>query len=296
MATHPPLRLGYFPEPKVDDVAGVLARARLAEAEGLDLVALQDHPYSWRQAETFTLLAAIAADTRRIHLASDVANLPLRPPAVLAKTAATVARVSGDRFHLGVGAGGFWDAIAAMGGPRRSPAEALTALEEAIAVCRLMWSGERSVRYDGSFHRLAGTRPGPAPAQPIDVWVGAIGPRMLALTGRVADGWLPSSPYVPPDRLAESIARIEDAAVAAGRDPAAVERIYNVSGSITEARSDDFLVGPPEQWVDQLAELVLDVGMTGFVLMAQQPELEQLRRFAAEVAPALRELVAAERG
>jgi len=71
---------------------------------------------------TWTLLSMVAATTSRVGLFPDVANLPLRPPAVLAKAAASLDVLSGGRFELGLGAGGFWDAIEAFGGPRRSPA------------------------------------------------------------------------------------------------------------------------------------------------------------------------------
>ena len=97
-----------------------------AEVErlGLDYIGVQDHPYQRRYVDTWTLLAMIAATTARVRVFPDVANLPLRPPAVLAKAAASLDRLSGGRFELGLGAGGFWDAIAAYGGPRRSLAEA----------------------------------------------------------------------------------------------------------------------------------------------------------------------------
>src|SRR2546430_2306688 len=131
----------------------------------------------------------------------DGANVPLRPPAVLAKAAASLDVMSGGRVELGLGAGGFWDAIAAMGGSRREPRDAVAALEEAIAVIRLMWSGQRSVRVEGRFYSLHGVHPGPAPAHPIGISIGATGPPMLDLIGRVAHGWIPSSSYVWPDSL-----------------------------------------------------------------------------------------------
>jgi hypothetical protein len=76
-------------------------------------------------------------------------ELTLRPPAVMAKAAASIDVLSGGRFELGLGAGNFWDAIEAHGGPRRTPGEALAALEEAIEVIRKVWSGERNLRFEG---------------------------------------------------------------------------------------------------------------------------------------------------
>jgi alkanesulfonate monooxygenase SsuD/methylene tetrahydromethanopterin reductase-like flavin-dependent oxidoreductase (luciferase family) len=70
-------------------------------------------PYQRRFVDTWALLAMIAATTTRLRVFPDVACLPLRPPAVLAKTAATIGLLSGGRFDLGLGAGAFWEAIEA---------------------------------------------------------------------------------------------------------------------------------------------------------------------------------------
>ena len=222
----------------------------------------------------------------------DVANLPLRPPAVLAKTAASLDLLSGGRFTLGLGAGGFWDAIAAYGGPRRSPADALAALEEAIRVVRLVWSGERNLRFEGTHYRLAGAHSGPVPAYPIGIWLGVFGPRALRLAGRLADGWVPSMRgEITP--LAEGAARLDDAALAAGRAPADIRRVLNVNGRITDGAGEGLLNGPVGQWVDELTDLALGYGFDTFVFWGDGPD--QLPRFAEEVVPAVRRQVAAER-
>jgi alkanesulfonate monooxygenase SsuD/methylene tetrahydromethanopterin reductase-like flavin-dependent oxidoreductase (luciferase family) len=290
-----PVTFGWFLVPDAADPAGLVDQARRVERAGFDLIGIQDHPYQRRYLDTFSLLAALATATERIGLFPDVANLPLRHPAMLAKAAASIDLLSGGRFELGLGAGSFWDAVAAMGGPRRAPGEAVDALEEAIALIRLLWSDQRSVRFGGRHYQVAGTKPGPAPAHPIGIWLGAIGPRMLEVTGRVADGWVPSSAYVPPERLPAAQARIDDAAAAAGRDPVAVRRLYNISGRIGPG-GGGFLDGPAGQWVEQLLPLVTETGMDTFVLWLTESPDRQLELFAAEVAPALREAVAAQRG
>jgi alkanesulfonate monooxygenase SsuD/methylene tetrahydromethanopterin reductase-like flavin-dependent oxidoreductase (luciferase family) len=289
-----PVRFGWFLVPEAADPPALVEQARLAERAGFDLVGIQDHPYQRRYLDTFSLLAALATATERVGLFPDVASLPLRHPAMLAKAATSIDLLSGGRFELGLGAGSFWDAIVAMGGPRHSPGEAVEALEEAVALLRLLWSDQRSVRFTGQHYRVAGVRPGPAPAHPIKIWVGAYGPRMLQLVGRLADGWVPSAGYLPPERLAAAQARIDDAAAAAGRDPAAVRRLYNVSGRIGPG-GGGFLDGPPGQWVEQLLPLVVETGMDTFVLWPSESPASQLQVFAAEVAPALREAVAAHR-
>lgn len=288
---------GYFPSPDADRYDEVIGLVRLADELGLDLLGIQDHPYQRRFLDTWTLLSVLAVHTARIRLFPDVASLPLRPPAVLAKAAASLDRISGGRVELGLGAGAVWDAIAAMGGPRRDPGEAVSALAEAIEVIRLMWSGERGLRFDGEHYRLGGVHSGPQPAHDIGIWLGAYGPRMLALTGRAADGWVPSSGYLPPDRLQRAQDRIDQAAGDAGREPGAVLRLYNIFGTVTAHGSDGLFDGPVDQWVDTLTALAVDSGLDGFVLGPGDGEDEevQLRRFATEVAPAVRTLVAGAR-
>src|SRR3954452_21355904 len=223
------VELGVFVIPDASGRDAVVEQVTVADRLGLDLVGIQDHPYQRRFLETMSLLAFLAARTTRVRLFPDVANLPLRQPAVLAKEAATIDLLSGGRFELGLGAGAFWDAIGAMGGPLRSPGESVEALEEAIGVVRAMWSGERSVEFSGRHYSLSGLHPGPAPAHDIGIWLGAYGPRMVRLTGRLADGWIPSLPRMSLQDVPERQAAIDEAARRAGRDPAAVRRIANVS-------------------------------------------------------------------
>ncbi|WP_298461705.1 LLM class flavin-dependent oxidoreductase [uncultured Cellulomonas sp.] len=289
-----PLQLGSFLTPTANAPQRAVELAQLSEAVGLDLVTLQDHPYQPGFLDTWTLLSVIAARTSTVRLAPNVANLPLRPPAVLARSVASLDLLSGGRVELGLGAGAFWDAIEAMGVPRLSPGQAVDALAEAVAVLRALWdTGARGgVRVAGEHHHVVGAKRGPAPAHPVEIWLGAYKPRMLALTGRVADGWLPSLGYLQPGDLARGNAVIDDAALEAGRSPADVRRLLNISGRFGPAGREP-LHGPPQQWAEELAELALADGVSVFVLGSDDPD--DLRRFAAEVAPAVRELVAAER-
>jgi alkanesulfonate monooxygenase SsuD/methylene tetrahydromethanopterin reductase-like flavin-dependent oxidoreductase (luciferase family) len=210
----------------------------------------------------------------------------------MAKAAASLDVLSGGRFELGLGAGGFWDAIEAYGGPRRSAGEALTALAEAIDVIRLVWSGQRNLRFTGSHYRLAGAHSGPVPAHPMGIWLGVYGPRALRLAGRVADGWVPSlRGELQP--LAEMTARLDEGAAEAGRDPAQLRRVLNINGEITDGATGGLLRGPVVQWVDELTDLAVGFGFDTFILWADGPG--QLERYAEEVVPAVRAQVAAER-
>lgn len=167
----------------------------------------------------------LLAETRRISFFTDVANLPLRPPAMMAKAAASLDVQSGGRFELGLGGGAFPDGIVTMGGPRRTPGESVEATDEAIDVIRLMWSTERSVSFAGRHYRLDGARPGPPPAHTIGIWLGAFKPRMIRLVGRKADGWLPSLGVLSREELRDGNERIDEAAAKAGRDPRSIRRI-----------------------------------------------------------------------
>jgi alkanesulfonate monooxygenase SsuD/methylene tetrahydromethanopterin reductase-like flavin-dependent oxidoreductase (luciferase family) len=291
-----PVEFGFFPSPLADDHRSIVEQVRIAEDAGLELIGVQDHPYQRRFLDTFSLISDLAARTTRVRLFPDVANLPLRPPSLLAKIAASIDRMSGGRFELGLGAGAFWDAIEAMGGPRRSPADAVEALAEAIEVIRLMWSGERGLRFEGRHYRLEGVHSGPVPAHNIGIWIGALGPRMLALTGRLADGWIPSARMASPARLLELNERIDAAARDAGRSARDVRRIYNVSGIITGGARNGHLHGPATYWVDELSRLAIDMRMDAFVFWPAQEPTAQLRRFAEEVVPAVRAELVATRG
>jgi alkanesulfonate monooxygenase SsuD/methylene tetrahydromethanopterin reductase-like flavin-dependent oxidoreductase (luciferase family) len=271
-----PLEFAVSITPEAEDPAKLLRLVGAAEAAGLELVAIQDHPYQRRFLDTWTLLSYVAARTDRIRLFPNVANLPLRPPAVLAKAAASLDVLSGGRVELGLGAGFFWDGVAAMGGPRRGPGEAVDALAEAIDVIRLVWSEERAVSYDGRFYSLSGLHPGPPPAHQIGIWLGALKPRMLALTGRAADGWSVSLGYAGPDELPAMQRRVDEAAVAAGRSPASIRRMLNVPGDVT---------------ADDLARFV-ELGFDTFdAWAARENEEASIRRFGEETAPRVRQLV-----
>jgi Luciferase-like monooxygenase/Hemerythrin HHE cation binding domain len=275
------LAFGVFLTPGHEQPQRVVELAQLAEAVGLDLVTFQDHPYQPAFLDTWTLMSYVAARTQHITLAGNVLNLPLRQPAVLARSVASLDLLSGGRVELGIGAGGFWDAIEAMGGRRLGPGQAVDALGEAIEIIRQVWdTGTRGgVRFHGSYYEVAGAKRGPAPAHRVSVWVGAYKPRMLRLTGRLADGWLPSLSYLQPGQLTEGNAAIDRAAVEAGREPAAIRRLLNIGTEVSAA--------------GRLSDLALTEGIGTFILASDDPGA--IRGFAAEVVPAVREQVAAVR-
>lgn len=291
-----PVKFGVFPTPVNDPPQRPVELAVTAERAGLDLVTFQDHPYQPRFHDTWTLLSYVAARTSRVAISANVHCLPLRPPAVLARSAASLDLLSAGRFELGLGAGAFWDAIVAMGGVRLTPGQSLTALEEAIAVIRAIWDVDAvgAVRVDGEHHRAAGAKRGPRPAHAIPIRIGGYGPRMVRLIGRLADGWLPSLGYLRGGlaQLAELNARIDEAAAEAGRAPAQITRLLNISGRF-DPHGDGILDAPPAVGAERLADLALEHGMSGFILAGDDDSV--IERFAAEVVPATREAVETER-
>ena len=289
-----PIQFGTFVTPSAASPQTPVQLAQLSEALGYDLVTLQDHPYQPSFLDTWTLMTWVAASTSSIHIAPNVLNLPLRPPAVVARSAASLDLLSSGRFDLGLGAGAFWDAVDAMGGRKLTPGQGVDALSEAIDVIRGIWNTDdrATLRLDGDYYQLHGAKRGPAPSRDIPIWLGALKPRMLRLTGRKADGWLPSLPHLKPGDLARGNAAIDAAAEEAGRDPREVRRLLNVGGAFA-ARNGGRLQGPSEQWVEELTALALEDGIATFIVMGDDPAT--LQKFSAEVMPAVREAVEAER-
>src|SRR6476646_9656118 len=214
------LRFGISLVPATERRDRIRELVRVADDTALDLVGIQDHPYQHHFLDTWALIPTLLAETERISFFTDVANLPLRPPAVMAKAAASLDVLGGGRFELGLGAGGIPDVIANFGGPRRTPGESVEALDEAIDVIRLLWSEERSVSFEGSYYRLEDARPGPRPAHEIGIWLGAFKPRMIRLVGRKADGWLPSLGVLTRDELRAGNQQIDATARTRAATPA----------------------------------------------------------------------------
>ena len=284
-----PLRFGISVTPSAASYADIVEAVRVAEAAGLDLVGIQDHPYQRRFLDTYALIADLLARTDRLRFFPDVTSLPMRSPPMIAKAAASLDIMSGGRFELGLGSGNFWDAVAGMGGPRRTNPEAFAALEEAIAIIRAALDGERVVRGEGPHYPVPGYPAGPPPTHRVGIWLGVYGQRGLKLVGRAADGWVPSLGYTTPERLARSSRAIDEAAVAAGRDPDAITRLLNVGGTITGGeRGADPLTGPVEHWVATLAAWADQISTDSFIFWPPDGSVDQVRRFAEEIAPAVR--------
>lgn len=292
-------QFGIFLDPTAGDPREPFRLTKIADDNGLDLLTIQDHPYQGRFYETWTLMTALAMASEHLRVTPNVANLPLRLPSVLAKQAATLDILTGGRVELGLGAGGFWDAIVAYGGTRRTPAEAYNAFEDALHIMRGMWdSTSRSFSYDGKIYSVKGALVGPKPAHRIPIWAGAIGPKMLRLTGRMADGLFISLAYITPDKLPEFNAQIDEGAREAGRSPDAIRRGYNVGGVIRPGAGSvgtltNGIDGTAGFWVDTLVHFYTEYRQDTFIFWGGGDVGQQIEVFAKEVAPAVKERVAA---
>lgn len=270
----------------------LLEATAIAEELGAGLVTVADHPYLPSELDAWTLVPLLLARTTRVRVATNVTALPFRSPTVIAKGAATLQHTSGGRFVLGLGAGGPYDGLPGWGAQWGTLGAAIGALDEAIPLLRRLWSGQ-PVTHDGAHYRLhdavavAGAAPDPVPP----VWVGSFKPRMLALTGRHADGWLPTNAYLSLDEVPAMQRVVDDAAVAAGRDPSAVRRVFNVMGVIDESRpqrNDRLLVGSAAHWAEALADYRDRLGFETFVFWPVHGDTRrQVELFFQAVVPKL---------
>lgn len=297
----PPL-FGISINPATADIQESFARAEIADTQGIDLVTIMDHPYNKRLLDTWTLLTAIGQATKRVHLATNVASLPLRPPALLAKQAATLDVLTGGRMELGLGAGSYWDGISAFGGPRRSPGEAYQAFKDALHIMRGMWENAGgSFTYDGQIYQVKGIKPGPSPAHRIPIWVGGRGPRMLRLLGRMGDGLFISYNYDQPENLLQFNRRIDEGAEQAGRDYSDIRRGYNLMGIIDLGRedtkstgtSDDYIAGDPQYWIERMVNWYHEFRQDTFIFWPAAGNTRvQIEAFAQAIVPAVKEALA----
>jgi alkanesulfonate monooxygenase SsuD/methylene tetrahydromethanopterin reductase-like flavin-dependent oxidoreductase (luciferase family) len=270
-------------------VGDPVTNARRAETLGFDFVSTNDHVLGPEpRYEGWTLLTWLAAGTTRIRIASRVIGVPYREPALLGKMAETLDRLSGARLILGLGAGSGESEFRAMGLPESTVGGRVRALEEAIHIIRGLWQ-QPILTYEGERYvaREAGIEP--RPSRRIPIWLGTVGPRGLALVGRLADGWIPSLPYARPEHAPEMIGRILGAATEAGRDPADIARIYNVEIGFDVDADADAVVGSSDQITERLISFAR-MGFTGFNFKPVGPDRDgQVERIAREVIPAIRE-------
>lgn len=280
-----------------------IERVQEVERLGFDGVWVWDHLVHRTQEpadplfEAFSLLGAAAALTSRVRLGTLVASPTLRPPLLLAKSAMTVDQVSGGRFELGIGAGGSLMDVAALGQPVRSRPELAERFEQTVELVDAVLRGGSS--YDGSVVHGSGMviAPGPVQSPRLPLVLAAHGPRTLRLAGRLADTWntLTTQDLEPDEVLAlagQRSAQLDEAARAAGRDPATIRRSVLI-GSVRWP-----VLASPAAFREAVLRYA-EVGFTDVVVMhpdhpaharAGHGEADPhiVRRIAEEVLPGLR--------
>ncbi|BBY60031.1 LLM class F420-dependent oxidoreductase [Mycolicibacterium sarraceniae] len=251
------MRIGVtFPQTELGGDAGaVRAYGQRVEELGFTHILAYDHvlgadpavhqgwagPYDVRTTfhEPLVMFGYLAAVTQTVELVTGVIILPQRQTALVAKQAAEVDLLSGGRLRLGIGLG--WNAVEyeALGEDfsnrgRRS--------EEQVDVMRRLWT-EPSVTVEGRYHAVTGAGLAPLPIQrPIPVWFGAASRRAYERAGRLGDGWFPMVP--PGHGLEEAREAVERAAVAVGRDPAAL----GMEGRVDWSRGRDTVAEGLAAW------------------------------------------------
>ena len=281
------LGISASPGPGIDPVA----EARLAEDLGFDYVSTSDHLNGKTPTyEPWTLLTTVAAVTSRVRVLTRVLAIPYRNPAVLAKMAETLDRLSNGRLILGLGGGYSDDEFRAFGLPVPTNRDKVDAVAEQIAIARAVWS-EASATYDGRLYGVRDAIVEPKPAHRIPIWLGMYKPRGLALTGREADGWIPSIGFAPPPVVTSLMDRVRAAAQAAGRDPSEVTAAYNMLVRVGDEQPGNVMTvsGPAAAIAEQLIGFT-KLGFTSFNLATTGPErLEQIELLGREVLPVVRQ-------
>jgi F420-dependent oxidoreductase-like protein len=208
-------RTGIVPFWKSYDRKAVLRAARLAEELGYDSIWI---PEAWAY-EQFQLLTEVALATRRLCLATGIANVFSRSPGLLAMSVATLDEISEGRAILGLGTSGRIVVENFHGVPYRKP---LTRLRDTVAICRALWRGQRLVPelttlFDARHFKLEMT---PRRAE-IPIYVASLQERAIRAVGRMADGWVPT--FWPYAHLRDGIALLAEGAREAGRDPSQID-------------------------------------------------------------------------
>jgi probable F420-dependent oxidoreductase len=223
----------------------VVAWAQAAERAGFDSIWLSDH-LRWDIAkyggppddsglfEPLVTLGALARLTTTVRLGTLVLLEALRPPAVLAKSLATLDRISDGRLDIGIGAGWYEPDYTAIGRALPAPGERIARLGESLRIVTTLLEGE-AVEFEGRYHSVRGARllPGPIQTPRPPVFVGGKGDRLLRTVARHADGWN-TCWAITPDDYRDRLDALERACEAEHRDPATISRslgLYTMVGT-----------------------------------------------------------------
>jgi probable F420-dependent oxidoreductase len=254
--------------------ADLLEEVRTAEGTGWHGVWLADHympdtgdttPARGDTYECWALLPALAAVTERIRIGTLVSPTSVHHPALLAKRASAVDRLSGGRMVLGLGAGWQVNEHHAYGIELEPPGKRVSRFEEAIQIVRSMLS-EESTTFHGAYYDVTSAPCDPKPIQsPLPLLVGTRGPRMLRITARYANEW---NTWAAPEQAADRRAALIETCHEVGRDPATMRTSVNALvdlGGSAPPPGRAALFGSAQQLADQFGQYA-ELGFDEFIL------------------------------
>ena len=299
------MKFGVHLGPQGLSMADIRAAWKRFEELGFEWISIWDHfysaapPFDGECFEALTSHAALALETSRVRVGSLVYSSGYRHPTLLAKAGATIDHLSNGRLEMGVGAGWHRVEYEAYGLPFEAPAVRLRRMVESVTIIRALWS-EPTVDFEGEFFTLKEARCDPKPLQrPPRIWIGAHGPRALALAGMHGDGW--NASYFSPEEFRDGAEIVR--ANAGGRDVVLGANL-GLIGDIDAKDREEFLVqrfgpdtapvqnaylaGSPQEVIDRLG-LYESAGADWVNIAVRAPiEMDVLETFAAEVFPAFR--------
>ena len=283
------MRFSYWPA-STTDWPELLSRCQHAEATGWDGLWFADHfmPNEEDVAppvnESFTVLAALAASVPRVRIGHMVAGNTYRHPAVTAKMAAGIDRISGGRFVLGLGAGWQENEHRAYGLPFYTTAERLARLDEACQIVTSLFANERTT-FDGAYYRLDDAPLSPKPLQdPLPLMIGGGGERVtLRIAAKYAHEW---NAFGTPEVMKHKSEVLDRHCAEVGRDPAMISRSVGLTLEPNERADVDAI----KRAVSAYAAVGMDEIIVGDFTLGGggQQLLDAMDRFISEVAPEFR--------
>ena len=291
------LRIGG--SPPFDQAVAV---SQAAEAAGFSTLSFMDRPPD-PVLEGWTFATAIGARTQRMKLTFATLNVPFRNPALTAKMAATLDFITGGgRVELTLGAGGQpnYKHYTSYGIHFGDSGERFAGLRDAVTIMRGLW-GNETFSYSGKAYQVEEASIGVRPANgTIPIWIGALGPRMLRYTGRVADGWMKNGGWPGSmEELRGLVQILDSSAEKAGRDPASIRRVLNGNAAIGPGSAEAQIPGPfgmaspnlsgPADQILETVESYRNEGIDTIHLgFAPDGLIEQVRQFGEEVIAKIR--------
>lgn len=271
------------------------------ERLGFDIAAVPDHFCDWANPpapwlECWTLMAALAVETSTIRLSTNVTQIPLRNPGVLAHQAVTVDHISGGRVELGLGTGLMIDPGTEMVGlPNWSNAERAARFGEYVELLGMLLTDDVTT-YTGEFYSAADAVMNPSSVQRprLPVVAAALGPVMMRHTARHADGWNTMS--FSPDfsaqltELTERNARMDAVCADVDRDPTSLRRTVNLFDAEARAAGGRLRVYDDPGLLEHLIGSLADAGYTEFGLHypSDPAQVDAFEAVATDIIPGLR--------